>query len=70
MGGQKMQLPFILAIFKAFMEDGKDIADYDVLAEITEEAGVMSKDQVRSFFYSCGYEEQSSDLSPSIFCRL
>ena len=51
MGGQKMQLPFILAIFKAFMEDGKDIADYDVLAENTEEAGVMSKDQVRGFFF-------------------
>jgi predicted DsbA family dithiol-disulfide isomerase len=46
LGGQKLQLPVLCAIFKAHLEDGKDISDYDVLAEIAESCKVMSKEEV------------------------
>lgn len=47
LGGQRLQVPVLCAIFKAHMEDGKDIADYDVLADLAESAGTMSKAEVR-----------------------
>lgn len=47
MGGQKLQLPFLIAVFKAFMEDQKDIADIDVLADLADGVGIMTKDEVR-----------------------
>ncbi|KAG6880109.1 hypothetical protein C0992_005816 [Termitomyces sp. T32_za158] len=46
-GGQKLQVPVLCGIFKANLEDSKDIADMNVLAEIAEAAGMMSKDEVR-----------------------
>jgi predicted DsbA family dithiol-disulfide isomerase len=47
-GGQKLQVPLLCAVFKAHMEDEKDIADINVLAELAESAGTMSKAEVRS----------------------
>ena len=45
-GGQKLQTPLITAIFKATMQDGRDISDINVLAELAEEGNVMKKADV------------------------
>lgn len=45
-GGQKLQMPILCSLFKANLEDGKDIADINVLADLAAAAGVMSKDEV------------------------
>ncbi|KAF8071696.1 thioredoxin-like protein [Lyophyllum atratum] len=44
-GGHKLQLPVLCGIFKANLEDNKDIADFNVLAEVAEGAGMMSKEK-------------------------
>lgn len=46
LGGQKTQLPLLCALFKAHLEDGKDIADIHVLADLANGVGMMSKDEV------------------------
>lgn len=48
-GGQNLQIPLMSAIFKAYMEEGKDIGDINVLAELAETCGTMSKEEVRSY---------------------
>ena len=45
-GGQELQLPVLCAVFKAYLEDGQDIADNHVLADIAQTAGMMSKNEV------------------------
>lgn len=44
-GGQKLQLPVLCGIFKANLEDGKDIGDVNVLAEVAEKSGMMTKEE-------------------------
>jgi predicted DsbA family dithiol-disulfide isomerase len=51
-GGQNFQIPLLCAVFKAHMEDAKDIADINVLAELAESTGTMSKAEVCSAFSS------------------
>lgn len=46
-GGQNLQTPLLCAIFKAYMEEGQDIADVQVLANLAESTGTMSKADVR-----------------------
>jgi predicted DsbA family dithiol-disulfide isomerase len=46
MGGQQLQLPILSAIFKANLEEEKDISDENVLADLAEKVGMMSKDDV------------------------
>jgi len=45
-GGQDSQLKIITAIFYASMVDSKDISDIQVLAEVAESVGLMTKDEV------------------------
>lgn len=45
-GGQKLQTPLITAIFKATMQEGRDISDIDVLADLAAEGGIMNKADV------------------------
>ena len=35
------------AIFHAYFTEGKNIGDYEVLGELAEQAGIMSKEKVR-----------------------
>lgn len=44
--GQDSQLKIITAIFYASMVDSKDISDIQVLAEVAESVGLMTKDEV------------------------
>lgn len=52
MGGQKLQLPVLCALYKAHLGEGKNIEDYDLLAEIAESAGMMSKEEALEFIKS------------------
>ncbi len=45
-GGQALQLPLLTALFKAYFEEKKDIGDINLLADISEEVGVMTKGEV------------------------
>ena len=46
-GGQEMQISVILAVFKAYLQDAKDIASIDLLSDLAEQNNVMSKHEVR-----------------------
>jgi predicted DsbA family dithiol-disulfide isomerase len=48
-GGQKLQTPLITSIFKATMQEGRDISDVDVLSDLAAEGGIMSKADVSTF---------------------
>jgi len=50
MGGQKLQVPILCAVFKAHMEDGLDIANIGVLADLAESVGLMAREEVRHFW--------------------
>ncbi|KAE9408485.1 thioredoxin-like protein [Gymnopus androsaceus JB14] len=52
LGGQNKQLPFLCAVFRAYLEEGKDVADVDVLSDICEQTGVMSKQEAIDFLDS------------------
>jgi len=52
LGGQRYQLPLINGIFKAFCGESKDIGDVDVLADLAEQVGMMSKDEAIKFLES------------------
>jgi predicted DsbA family dithiol-disulfide isomerase len=55
MGGQTLQLPVLWGIFKANLEEAADIGDINVLAEVAEKVGMMSKDEVRCQVISVGF---------------
>jgi predicted DsbA family dithiol-disulfide isomerase len=46
-GGQYKQLPILNAIFKAYTVEQKDIGDLELLAQFSEDVGLMSKEEVR-----------------------
>jgi predicted DsbA family dithiol-disulfide isomerase len=48
-GGQYMQLPLLNSIFKAYAVEQKDIGDLQLLAQFSEDCGLMTKDEVRLF---------------------
>jgi hypothetical protein len=52
LGGQDKQLPYICAVFRAYLEEDKDVADFDVLSDIAEQTGVMSKQEALDFLNS------------------
>lgn len=45
LGGQKLQLPLLCAIYKAHLQEGKDIADFEVLADIATSVGMMTREE-------------------------
>lgn len=61
-GGQKLQLPVLCGIFKANLEDGRDIGDVNVLAEVAEKCGMMTKDEAVHFLESDELEQEINDM--------
>ncbi|KAF8899900.1 thioredoxin-like protein [Gymnopilus junonius] len=51
-GGQNLQTPLLCAIFKAYMEEGQDVADIQVLAGLAEGTGTMSSAEAIKFLES------------------
>jgi predicted DsbA family dithiol-disulfide isomerase len=52
LGGQKLQIPILCALCRAHLEEGLNISDYDVLADIAEEVGMMTKEEALAFLNS------------------
>jgi len=52
LGGQDFQIPMIKAIYKANMEEGQDISEIAVLADIAEATGTMSREKATAFLES------------------
>ena len=46
-GGQDMQISLLLDVFKAYLQEAKDIADIDLLSDLAEQNKIMPKDEVR-----------------------
>jgi protein-disulfide isomerase-like protein with CxxC motif len=46
LGGMKLQQAFAKRLFKAHFEDGAIISDVEMLSDVAEAAGVMTKDSV------------------------
>jgi predicted DsbA family dithiol-disulfide isomerase len=61
-GGQTLQVPLLCAVFKAHMEDEKDIADINILAELAESTGTMSKAEAVAFLESDELEKEIDTL--------
>jgi len=57
-GGQDLQIPLLKAIYKAHMEDGQDIAEIAVLADIADGAGTMSREAATAFLESTELEKE------------
>ncbi|KAF7424259.1 hypothetical protein PC9H_009565 [Pleurotus ostreatus] len=57
-GGQALQLPLLTALFKAYFEEKKDIGDINLLADISEEVGVMTKGEAIEFLQSNLHEDE------------
>lgn len=62
LGGQRFQLPVLCGLFKAHLEESKDIADFDVLADIAERVGMMSRQEALDFLHSDELEQEVLDL--------
>jgi predicted DsbA family dithiol-disulfide isomerase len=62
MGGQQLQVPVFCALFKAYLEDGQDIADYSVLADIAQKVGMMSREEALKFLQSDELEKEVNDM--------
>ncbi|KDR79025.1 hypothetical protein GALMADRAFT_244757 [Galerina marginata CBS 339.88] len=58
LGGQNLQIPLLCAVFKAHMEEGKDIADINVLAELAQNTGTMSRADAIAFLQSDELEKE------------
>jgi len=62
LGGQKLQLPVLCALYKAHLEDGKDIGDYEVLADIAEKVGMMTRAEALTFLNSGELEDEINKM--------
>jgi predicted DsbA family dithiol-disulfide isomerase len=51
-GGQDLQLPLLSAVFKAYCGEEKDIGDVEILGDIAESVGMMSKEETIRFLES------------------
>jgi len=58
LGGQDLQMPLLKAIYKAHMEEGQDIAEIAVLADIADNAGTMSREKATAFLESKELESE------------
>ncbi|KAJ2924648.1 hypothetical protein H1R20_g12453, partial [Candolleomyces eurysporus] len=63
LGGQSLQTPLIMAIFTASMEEGQDVAEPDVLADIAAKCGVMSREDALTFLESDELAKEVEDMS-------
>jgi len=62
LGGQNKQLPFLCGVFRAYLEEGRDVADPVVLSEICEQNGIMSKQETIDFLNSDELVEEINNM--------
>ncbi|KAH9949961.1 thioredoxin-like protein [Amylocystis lapponica] len=63
LGGQPFQEAFINALHKAYFEQGRALGDFEVLGEIAEATGVMSKEETVKFLESDDCLEEVEAMS-------
>ncbi|KAJ7650721.1 thioredoxin-like protein [Roridomyces roridus] len=51
-GGSEMQLPYLNAIYRVHLQEGKDVADVEVLSDVAAEVGMMTKAEALAFLKS------------------
>ncbi|KAI0926000.1 hypothetical protein AcV5_008582 [Taiwanofungus camphoratus] len=61
-GGQAMQEAFIKACHKAYFEDAKNIGDFEILGELAQACGVMSKEETVKFLDSDECKEEVTNM--------
>jgi len=61
-GGQKLLLPVLCNIFKANLQDGKDIGDDNVMADIAVDVGMMNREEALKFLTSHELEKEVNDM--------
>ncbi|KAK1219369.1 hypothetical protein PQX77_017893 [Marasmius sp. AFHP31] len=61
-GGQEKQLPFLCAVFKAHLEEGKDICDINVLADVAQDLDLMTREEAISFLNSNELEAEVNNM--------
>ncbi|KAF6742318.1 thioredoxin-like protein, partial [Ephemerocybe angulata] len=69
LGGQNIQTPFISAIFAASMEQGRDIDDPEVLADLAAQNNVMSRAEALSFIESDELAKKVEDMSTAAHAK-
>jgi len=62
MGGEQLQTPVFCALFKAYLEDGQDIADHSILADIAQKVEMMSREEAIKFLESDELEKEVNDM--------
>ncbi|KAF5392364.1 hypothetical protein D9757_001464 [Collybiopsis confluens] len=66
LGGQNKQLPFLCAVFRAYLEEGKDVADLDVLSDIAAQTSVMPKQEAIDFLNSSELHEEVNNMCEKV----
>jgi len=66
MEGQKLQLPLITALLKAFSEDEQDIGDLNVLAELAENVGMMTNEEAIRFLKTDELKDEVYELAEKV----
>lgn len=61
LGGQSLQLPVLCRIFKASLEECKDISDVNVLADIAVASKMMTREEALTFLNSTELETEVND---------
>jgi len=62
LGGMEMQLPFLNAIFRAHLQESKDVADINVLSDVAAEVGMMTKAEAIAFLQSDELEAEVNGM--------
>ncbi|KAF8626395.1 hypothetical protein AX17_006562 [Amanita inopinata Kibby_2008] len=62
LGGQKLQTPILCGISKVYLEDAQDIGDNNVLADLAERVGMMTREQAIQFLESDELEKEVNDM--------
>lgn len=62
LSGQELQLPVLCALFKAYLQDGLDIANNEVLADIAQKVGMMSREEALKFIESDELAKEINDM--------
>ncbi|KAJ6570141.1 thioredoxin-like protein [Mycena vulgaris] len=61
-GGMELQLPYLMAVFRAHLQEAKDVGEIDVLSDIAAEVGVMSKSEAVAFLKSNELEDEVNNM--------
>ncbi|KAJ7164014.1 thioredoxin-like protein [Mycena crocata] len=62
LGGSELQLPYLMAIYRVHLQEDKDIGDIEVLSDVAQEVGIMTKAEARAFLVSNECEDEVNNM--------